>query len=697
MDFFQQQDRARRFSFWMVLLFGLAVLLIVAAVDLIACVILSDSLWTPKSSQDQAEAVLALAAITGGTLLVILLGSLFRSWQLRSQGGRGIAEMMGGRLISGATKNLRERRLLNVVEEMALASGVPVPPVYLLEQETAINAFAAGYAPEEAVIAVTHGALETLTRDELQGVIGHEFSHILNGDMRNSIRLIGLLHGIFLIYLIGYFVFRSVLSTPARSSSDDSQNSGFGRLFLILIALWVMLVGCVGVFFGKIIKAAHSRQREFLADASSAQFTRNPAGLAGALKKIMLIPPETQEIQSAGAAEASHLFFSEPSTSFLACLLASHPALPKRILRLDPQFDPTQLPKLQAVFAQEESEDEAILSGLAARGTSENAKPERGSRRLTPTKKKASTAAVSESVTPSAPVSALNPVSAITPIPVAASVEPAPAAASRQASGNSVGLGERMVQAHAASMSTDSGIALRETLANALGASAFVLAILTDPEDSQVQTAQKQTVADLLNGILLRDYQLLLLQVSSMPLVERLMNLQFAIQTMKQLSPPQYQKLRAGIRALIEADHLVDLMEFVIYSMVCRQLDEAFGLRKVSAFSAKLNVSTIHAALVVLSRLAYAGSEEPAAQKNAWLLGLQKLKLPGVNPEAELIPDSECSNPSLQCALKRLDAQRLDWKRHFMEACSAVIFADGTETEEEAILRFGIAASLGVY
>ena len=218
-----------------------------------------------------------------GTLALIGGGSLYRVASLAG-GGHSVAEMMGGRPLSSQTTDPDERKILNVVEEMAIAAGTPVPPVYLLEQEDGINAFAAGYAPGDAVIGVTRGCIQDLTRDELQGVIAHEFSHILNGDMRLNIRLIGALYGILLISMTGWIIFRSTAYGNSYGSRRDGDRRGSNPWPLVGLALYVL--GYIGVFFGNLIKAAVSRQREFLADASAVQFTRNPDGIAGALKKI---------------------------------------------------------------------------------------------------------------------------------------------------------------------------------------------------------------------------------------------------------------------------------------------------------------------------------------------------------------------------------------------------------------------------
>src|SRR5438270_13188515 len=241
--------------------------------------------------------------ITLGTLAVISIGSVFKTLQLAS-GGSVVAELLGGRLINSNTSDADERKLLNVVEEMSIASGVPVPQVYVMDSEAGINAFTAGHSPSDAAIGVTRGCTKMLSRDELQGVIAHEFSHILNGDMRLNIRLMGVVFGILCLAIIG----RVLLQTRSRSSRDRNP--------LPLLGLALVVIGSIGVFFGRLIQAAVSRQREFLADASAVQFTRNPEGIAGALKKIGGLGEMGSRLSQSHAEEASHMFFgngvSEP-------------------------------------------------------------------------------------------------------------------------------------------------------------------------------------------------------------------------------------------------------------------------------------------------------------------------------------------------------------------------------------------------
>ncbi|MDR3181785.1 MAG: M48 family metallopeptidase, partial [Planctomycetaceae bacterium] len=278
MDFFQHQQQAKKRTMLLVCLYILGVSGLVFSAALL-CIAGSAGADTPI---DPAVVI----GICGILLLVIFGASLVKSAQLSAGGGKAVAESLGGRQIAPNSRDLAEKRLYNVVEEMAIAAGVPVPTIYIMDGEHSINAFAAGLSPNAAVIGVNRGTVELLTRDELQGVIAHEFSHILNGDMRMNLRLIGILFGLQVLAVVGYYAMRIGFYMPQNSSKNDKgAGAGIG-LIMILGGLAVMILGYIGVFFSALIQAAISRQREFLADASAVQFTRNPDGIAGALKKI---------------------------------------------------------------------------------------------------------------------------------------------------------------------------------------------------------------------------------------------------------------------------------------------------------------------------------------------------------------------------------------------------------------------------
>ena len=299
------------------------------------------------------------AIVSGGVCLLIFCGSLYKTMSL-SGGGSTIAEMLGGQQVPQATRDPHQRQLLNVVEEMAIAAGMPIPRVYLLE-DSSINAFAAGLSPANAVIGVTRGTMTRLNRDELQGVIAHEFSHIANGDMRLNIRLIGVLHGILLIGLIGGWLLRSM-----RFSGRSRNSKGAGGVAAIAaLGLGLLVIGYAGSFFGNWIKSIVSRQREYLADSSAVQFTRNKEGIAGALKKI---GGSSSYLASPAAAQYSHAFFAEGLGLLLQSFFATHPPLEKRIRRIEPGWDGVFLPSQVREIASPEPVEQptSAAAGLAA-------------------------------------------------------------------------------------------------------------------------------------------------------------------------------------------------------------------------------------------------------------------------------------------------------------------------------------------
>lgn len=326
MDFFAHQEQARRQTRRMLVMFGLAVALLVAATNVVVLI----GFGVPPDRYAAVIGVTSLVALT-----VIGVASLYRISSLRA-GGTAVALQLGATPVPAGTGDFSYQRLRNVVEEIAIASGVPMPDVFVLEGEDGINAFAAGYAPTDAAVTVTRGALDKLTRSELQGVIAHEFSHVLNGDMRLNIRLVGVVFGIVVLSMIG----RRILQGGGRSRSRDA-----GGVMLVAVAL--IVIGWLGVACARIIKASISRQREYLADASSVQFTRDTGGIAGALKKIGALSAGSR-LQAAGIDEVSHMLFGDGVGH--SSLFSTHPPVLKRIRRLQPRFDETEMARIAAAW-----------------------------------------------------------------------------------------------------------------------------------------------------------------------------------------------------------------------------------------------------------------------------------------------------------------------------------------------------------
>lgn len=325
--FFERQANAKRNTTLLVFLFTLAVTLIALAV----CVVGYFVTRSETTSLPFHQWLLSShGLITAGAVILLIVGASGIRWIDLAGGGERVARMVNARLLDPSSQDADERRFRNIVEEMAIASGVPVPQLYVMDNETAINAFVAGYTPNEAVMVVTHGALNQLTRDELQGVVGHEFSHILNGDMRINVRLIALLAGILAIGQIGFFLLHS--SSHRHSFSSGGRNNGRGVLLIVGLAL--AAIGYLGVFCGRLIQAAVSRERERLADASSVQFTRNPEGIGGALYKIGLKSGYLEH--TSHASDMNHMCFGESTKMAFSRLLGSHPPVDERIEAIQP-------------------------------------------------------------------------------------------------------------------------------------------------------------------------------------------------------------------------------------------------------------------------------------------------------------------------------------------------------------------------
>ncbi len=333
MDFFAQQARVRGSSRRLVVLFALAVIAIVAAIDTVVWISMGHhAVDGEPAASNLSLLVTSSVVVLGG----IGLSSLFRIMSL-SGGGKTVAESVGAVPVPTDTRDPQLRQLRNVIEEVAIAAGVPVPDIYLMAEEPGINAFAAGYSASDAAVCVTQGCLDNLSRDELQGVIAHEFSHVLNGDMRLNIRLMGLLFGILVLAVVGR---RVIWFGGGRSSRRDG---GGGQVWMIGLAL--IVVGYIGYFFARLIQAAVARSRESLADASAVQFTRQTDGIAGALKKIAILS-EGSELQVANKQEVAHMLFGEAGK--FSALFATHPPLLQRIRALEPGFREDDLARLAA-------------------------------------------------------------------------------------------------------------------------------------------------------------------------------------------------------------------------------------------------------------------------------------------------------------------------------------------------------------
>ena len=640
-DFFERQDDARRQTWRLVALFSLAVALIVLAVY--AVVTGLEVAGGGEGGMPPLFDPARLGIVATAVLLVITSGSLYKIAALRD-GGEAVARMLGGRLVDPTTRAPDERRLLNVVEEMALASGTPVPPVYVLDGEPSINAFAAGFTPGDAVVAVSRGSLDRLSRDELQGVIAHEFSHILNGDMRLSLRLMGLVHGILVVALLGQILLRVVGNGPwtVRTSRDDDRKSEGGVVVaLLVLGVALLVIGSIGFFFGRLIKAAVSRQREFLADASAVQFTRNPEGLAGALKKIGGLAGGSA-IRSVNAEQACHLFFSQGVPSFTS-LLATHPPLGERIRRLDPSF--------KGLFPETEGADfdDAVGAHLAALATGPGAAftGKRGPRPLDPDEAVATVGR-----------------------PTPAHVE------------------------YASDLLVDIPPALDAAAREPFSARALVFALLLDPGEAvrRAQLARLDaadepgTTAVVLK---LRPWTEAAGPGARIALVD------LTFPALRRLSPAQYKTFRASVEDLVKADRRVSLFEYTLHRMLQRHLDRAF-FRTEPVSVVYLSMAPLHGdAVLLLSTLARLGHDDEAGAAGAFAVGTAKLRRgQTLERDEALAPAGHCTLAAVDAALDRLARSAPEVKRRVLAACAACIADDGVVTPSEGELLRGISDSL---
>jgi Zn-dependent protease with chaperone function len=648
-DFFESQDQARKRTGRLVVLFALAVIAIAATLYALAVAVTGyggqdpytgAAIWQPRWLDPELMVQVALA-----TLLVVGGASLFKMAQLRAGGGRIVAESLGGRLLHPNSGDAVERRILNVVEEMAIAAGTQVPPVYLLDAEGGINAFAAGFEPGDAVVAVTRGTAERLSRDELQGVVAHEFSHILNGDMRLNIRLMGVLYGILVIGMIGYFVMRSAMYAGLAGRRNDRNNAG---LAMLVIGAALAAIGFLGTFFGNMIKASVSRQREFLADASAVQFTRNPDGIAGALKKIGGFE-QGSILASPNAPEASHFFFASGLRGGLSALFATHPPLRERIRRIDPSFAPDA-----AAAAVPSAAPTAAPAAAFAAGAAPASREAAGARTGAP-------GAEDGRRDRAAADHAVQHIGSPRPEHV------------RYASRLLERLpGELLSAAH-----------------ESYGARAVVYALLVDadPAVRAHQLEQLERRAD--PGVLAATHGLLpavarLDRAAALPLVD------LAMPALRELSPAQYTVFRENVTALVEADDRIDLFEWALQRVLLTHLAPEFERvrrprvrhRSLRGLGPQLSV--------VLSTLAHVRPGAADHARRAFLAGARHLDAP-----VELLPRQHCGLAVLDAALLELADAAAPAKRDIVAACTEVVCADGTLDVHEAELLRAVADTLG--
>jgi len=608
MNFFEYQDQARRQSRWLIFLFILAVIVIIVVID--AAILVAFGVMNTEEQQF-AFSMQTLKAnvptLLGGALVtaaVIAIASLFKTAALRSGGGK-VARDLGGVQVEADARDPLRRRLYNVVEEIALASGIPVPEIYVLEQESGINAFAAGFTSADAAVAVTRGALEKLSRSELQGVIAHEFSHIFNGDMRLNIRLMGALFGILMLSLIG----RRVLHGSYFVGRSKNSNGGA----IVLVAIAVMLVGYIGLFFGRWIKSAVSRQREYLADASAVQFTRDPDGIAGALKKISVysdasyLNVETEEV--------SHMLFGNGEKT---SMFSTHPPLNERIQRIDKSFKPEDLVQL-AKNIQRKKRTEAEK---AAKEQQKAKKRDGGM------------------------FDADNLVDQI---------------------GNPDFSRILMAAALAASIPEQ----INRAAHSSQWATEVLFYCLMDRDD-EIREQQLLAVAQNMGGDSETRVRGLLTAAPELAREQRLPLLEISIPELKRRPPDHVSKVLATVTALSEADGQTDVFEYLMAKIIAQHLWESMNPQRVRLSGKKSLKQLTGKALDVIAVLALHGHDRTAGVELAYRAGSALLGSETTSP----MPRIEDWSETLDDALPALDQLKPADKEKLVNALVATVMAD---------------------
>lgn len=615
-------------------MFCLAVICMVGIVVAVATVVMQTQLKGNDVSIASHPEQVMVPVISGVVaLLIILGGTFFKVAQLRGGGGTSVAESLGGKRIYPNSSDHVERRVLNVVEEMALASGTPVPPVFMLE-EPGINAFAAGYSPSDAVLGITRGCAEQLTRDELQGVVAHEFSHVLNGDMRMSIKLIGILHGILLIGLTGQLIFRIFLySGGGRRRSNNSNNNNGGQIVLVIIAVGIalLILGFVGTFFGNLIKAAVSRQREYLADASAVQFTRNPSGIADALKRIGGFSAGSR-LKAPHAAEASHMYFSQGVWEGISGLWATHPPLEKRIRAIEPGW--------KGEFLKGGQPTEASY-GPAAAGFAGSTGP--------------------------VPLSHEVPVSVV------------------DHAVDYVGDPGKPHRDYAADLIASLPATITHNVHEPYSARAVVYCLLLDNK-AEIRARQFEILSQHAKPDVVKLVHKLQSTVDALDVRTRLPIVDLALPSLRAMSKSQYDEFRTCFVKLAKADDRIDLFEWTLSQVLMRHLQPQFESQRATRISYySLNQLGPQCA-TLLSVVASAGNADDVAEIS-FQRGAAQL------PELQLSRQARTKNAmdELRVVLSTLSTVVAKQRVRLVDACAAAICADDHVTWQEAELLRGIS------
>ena len=628
MNFFDHQEVARRKTGRLVILFIFAVVVIIAALYFLVATV---RLGEYEGSFFQIQTI---GLVTGISLLLGCLMFLYKVTTLVNGCGSGVAEAVGAMEVNPATGDPGERMYINVVEEMAIASGVPVPGIYIMPDETTINAFAAGYSPREAVVAVTRGCIDQLNRDELQGVVAHEFSHILNGDMRMNIRLMGVLFCILFLAMFGYILIR----LGASGSRSRSKESGGFAAACFVFGLGLLLIGGVGHFFASLIKAAVSRQREFLADSSAVQFTRNPEGIGGALRKIGGLGGEV--LENGNAQEISHMCFSNITTGFFS--RSTHPPLEERIARIE------AVP-LEAIGAGAGGGGVALPGGAA--GLAGGGAP-------------AAKARQEKRVVRVGPADVLDSAGVVSP----AGLE------------------------NAAKIVAGIPAELSDAVRHPFTAMALSYLLVLPAEQRERRKLISSSLSKIISAAELHEVARLERQMPELDPLYRLSLLEMATPALRLLTRGQAKEFLGRIEAIVQADNRVDLNEFCFLIVVEFCVHGAGRLRRKNRRRYKTASKLRPDFSVILSSLAKAGEEDETRRQAAFEKAREDL---AGSLDVEYEP-GRISGVELKRSIGRLARSSLAVRKQLLSACSQCVLADGVVEVEEAELLRAFAHAIDV-
>lgn len=657
MDFFQNQDKARSKTKILVFFFGLAISSMIILIYIAIAAALNASNSGKQASTVNWFHPEVLLFVTIGVTTVVGLASLFKVSEIKRGGGEQVASMLGGRRISSATSDPHERMVMNVVEEMALASGVPVPPVYVLDQEPGINAFAAGFTPNDAVIGVNRGTIEIMNRAELQGVIAHEFSHIFNGDMRLNIRLIGWLFGIQMLAIIGYYMFRFA---GLMSSGRDNKNGAQIAIAVFVGGLVIMVIGFLGQICARMIQAAISRQREYLADASAVQFTRDPNTIGGALK-VIGAASGASAINIPTAQQASHMFFAEGVSSAFGGL-STHPPIADRISKIDPQFDGNYTKYMQHRYK----------------------RPAASERKPKPDRKDPAEMLKNFPI-PGMGGDGFGPMGEMTKNMPGAGMPLSPAAIIA-----GIGMLDDEHVQHSQEMIESIDPLIKTAIHDPFSARCVVYGLLLD-ENEAIRRKQLGVVQQAEGDATVAETLKLLPHVSRLPQSQRLPCLEIVQSTLSELSIEQYKRFGYSVIELVKADQQIDLFEFILQHLLLSHLDRRFGLRPPSQVRYQ-NLMQIKADVeIVLAVLVFVGHTDENEAAKAFQSAAQSF---GGNVAFELLPKAKCNFQLLDKALERINEAAPAVKKQILHAAATAVAADGKITISEAELFRAFAESI---